>query len=196
MADNFEGTTAPATVARKTRVELRKEQSEIEMLTNTLRAVYHEITRRGPLSQHAANLTNVLHFAAERELLVTQKLEFLASLTRKITDSEIGSASTSESSSKSGGVVRETVIKNNVLIHLKYDITSWFTKAKELSAEFNASIQRAIAAIGNNDEDEAALWVKKGILANRFIEDLLDKILILERRLLKASEKAGKPSQS
>lgn len=179
---------------RKSGIAVKQQESEIEGLTATLRAVYHEVTRRGPLSQHAANLSHVLQVEAEREMLVGQKLDHLSSMAQRTLNSEELGIQKSTEPSKTRFILRDTFLGKYIGMHLTYDITDWFDRAKQLTTEFNAAVQQAISAIAQDDADAAADFLKKAILANRYLEDLLNRILTIEKRMLRSLEQ--KRSQS
>lgn len=181
-------------IIEKTEELTKSGKDELEATDKKLRDIYHLLRHRGSDTRGAAEIIEVLRKAHDREFFISQKMVHLDTLSRGLTRLDTSLfpdlKPIIESASGQQRIILIKYLKNeHALIFKKYSIESLIVKTGNNLPEYANSLEMAVLEIGRNNPEAARKWLKKAILFNLSIINLLKRILVIEKKLNEITKK-------
>jgi len=170
-----------------------QDRKELQDIAKALKDAYHQIQKQGADRETVYAITHILTKAKDREFLIAQKLEYLDTINKKLANFDVSLFPDLQSifkkvSGQQRVLLREYVQKEHSQIYQKYNLPVLTELGKNYTHEFEEALGNAIVRLGHYDVAGATIWLKKAIITDKKLDDVLKRILEIEQKLLKITK--------
>lgn len=180
-------------ILRQATDTVQQGETELENILKDLKAVVVKIRKQGKDPEALGRLELILGKARDREFLIMQKLDYLETTNQKLLTFDVSlfpdlKAMFNPLSGQQRVIFRDYVTREHAKIYERYDVDHFIILARTYGSEFQAALEDAISSINSTDPKRAEKSVKRAILIERRLRDIVERILAWEEKLLRITK--------